>query len=80
MEQLLWKVVFYRPIEEFRRRIKAAKGDMLDKVGWAGGEGECVLGGRVVFWGEAVVCGVCVLRAAFWAGRAPCFCPGACPL
>ncbi len=24
MEQTLWKVVYYRPIEEFRRRIRLA--------------------------------------------------------
>ncbi|KAL4853490.1 hypothetical protein ACK3TF_005514 [Chlorella vulgaris] len=32
VEQLLWKAVFYRPIEEFRRRIKQAEGDLKAKT------------------------------------------------
>ncbi|KAL4431450.1 hypothetical protein ABPG75_006706 [Micractinium tetrahymenae] len=32
VESLLWKAVFYRPIEEFRRRIKQAEGELRDKT------------------------------------------------
>ncbi|KAL4421752.1 hypothetical protein ABPG77_009735 [Micractinium sp. CCAP 211/92] len=32
VEQLLWKAVFYRPIEEFRRRIKQAEGELRAKT------------------------------------------------
>lgn len=40
VESLLWKAVFYRPIEEFRRRLKAAaEGELRDKASlWRGKE------------------------------------------
>ncbi|KAI7836776.1 hypothetical protein COHA_009356 [Chlorella ohadii] len=32
VEQLMWKAVYYRPIEEFRRRVKTAEGELRDKT------------------------------------------------
>eukprot|EP00887_Chlorella_sp_A99_P008231 scaffold12.g8231.t1 len=39
VESVLWRAAFYRPIEEFRRRLRAAAGEMADKASGGGGGG-----------------------------------------
>lgn len=56
VDSLLWKGVFYRPIEEFRRRIRAApEGELKQKVRAGGGSVAAAAAASSIRWrcGEA---------------------------